>query len=419
MNEHEPPSRHRRMIADRPGLRLLVLLTMVAGVLAVAAAAFVFSYPAVRDLARNADVSSGLARYYPALPDAAIVVAVSAALALRGARWWTRAFAWLSILVLTAAVGAACAVHAMAIKLPRRPTAATVAVAPWAMLLLGFRLWFSVLRNPPPRGASAGAGQFDPDFEPGYAAGVSPDADVTPWSDTASQGDGAPWYHTDPEPGPDEWPGATLEPGPGHQARRTPDPGTGGWSEAVIEPGPPAATDRSARPGADLRHWPAPGTAARPGAASNPDTAPALDLASEPGTTSRPASAPQSDAAPQSGTVSESTAVPPRDTAESAATGDTASGAQRAATADVGAGAADSTGPGTGGAGAGGADSTGAGTGGAGAGGADSTGAGTGGAGTGGGQVAPAGQTAEFQRMRSTPVPPGDDDPQPLRGRGT
>ena len=139
------------------GLRLLGLLTVIAGVLALAAAAFVFSYAGVHHIAVAAGVPSALARFYPALPDAVLVVACAAALSLRGAKWWTRSLAWLTIIILAAAVGTVDAVHAMGIKVPRRPLAATVAVVPWVLLLLGFRLWFTVLRHPRHEGAQAPA----------------------------------------------------------------------------------------------------------------------------------------------------------------------------------------------------------------------------------------------------------------------
>ena len=142
-------------------LPLLALLIVIAGVLTAAAAAFAFSYPGVHDIARAAGVQTGLARFYPALPDALLVVACAAALALRRAHWWARLLPWLSIIAIVALVGAADAAHAMAIELPLRSTEAAVAVLPWALLLLSLQLWLSMLRNArneqPPPAASAGA----------------------------------------------------------------------------------------------------------------------------------------------------------------------------------------------------------------------------------------------------------------------
>src|SRR6266567_2197415 len=159
------------------GLRLLALITVIAGVLALAAAAFVFSYAGVHRIALAAGVPAGLARFYPALPDAVLVVACAAALSLRGAKWWTRWLAWLSIIVLAAAVGTVDAVHAMGIKVPRRPLAATIAVVPWVLLLLGFRLWLSVLRQPRHASAARPAGEVEAvasGAEPGPAAEPRP-----------------------------------------------------------------------------------------------------------------------------------------------------------------------------------------------------------------------------------------------------
>ena len=133
--------------------------------LALAAAAFALSYAGVRDIARAAGIPAGLARFYPALPDAVLVVACVAALALRGARWWARWLVWLSIIALAALVGAADAVHAMTINLPRRPAEAAVAVLPWVLLLLGFRLCLSargVLRHPPEQAPIASPAVTDP-----------------------------------------------------------------------------------------------------------------------------------------------------------------------------------------------------------------------------------------------------------------
>ncbi len=132
---------------DKHGPRLIALLIVSVGVLTAAAAAFLFSYPDVHDIARGAGVQAGLARFYPALPDAVLVVACAAVLALRRARWWVRLLPWLSIIAIVALVGAADAVHGMAINPPRRPTEVAVAVLPWILLLLTFQLCLSVLRH--------------------------------------------------------------------------------------------------------------------------------------------------------------------------------------------------------------------------------------------------------------------------------
>jgi hypothetical protein len=140
MNAHHPDPDHR-------GLRLFALASVIIGVVALAGAAFVLSYEGVHEIVLAAGVPAQLARLYPAIFDAVLVVACAAALTLRGARWWTRFYVWASIILLIGIVGAGDAVHAMGIKLPHRPAAATVAAIPWALLMLGFSLWLSMLRN--------------------------------------------------------------------------------------------------------------------------------------------------------------------------------------------------------------------------------------------------------------------------------
>jgi hypothetical protein len=125
----------------------LVNLAVVVVVLALAAATFVLSYPGVHAIAVQAGVSARLARLYPGLFDAVLVIACVAAVMLRDARWWTRVYAWLVIIVVVAAVGAADAVHAMNVALPHRKTEGVVAAAPWVLVLLGFSVMLTMLRH--------------------------------------------------------------------------------------------------------------------------------------------------------------------------------------------------------------------------------------------------------------------------------
>ena len=127
--------------STRRGFRLAALTAAVICVLALAAAAFVLSYPGARDTARIAGVTPHLARIYPVIFDAVLVVACAAAVTLRGV---LRACAWLAILVVIGTVAAADAVHAMSVALPKRPIEATVAIVPWAVLLIGFTLLYAM-----------------------------------------------------------------------------------------------------------------------------------------------------------------------------------------------------------------------------------------------------------------------------------
>lgn len=145
-DERLPPVSERQPLPGRNRARLLAHIAVVTGVVALAAAAFVLSYAGVHQIALSAGVPATLARLYPAIFDAVLVVACAAALTLREARWWTRCYAWLSVLALVALIGAADASHAMGVRLPHRIAAGTVAALPWALVMLGFSLWLSMLR---------------------------------------------------------------------------------------------------------------------------------------------------------------------------------------------------------------------------------------------------------------------------------
>ena len=76
-----------------------------------------------------------------------LVVACAAVLALRSAGLPSRTYAWLSMLALLAAAAAADALNATGVKLPHRPTAAVIAILPWALVLIGFGLLLCMLRH--------------------------------------------------------------------------------------------------------------------------------------------------------------------------------------------------------------------------------------------------------------------------------
>lgn len=127
-------------------LRLAALIAVIIGVVLLAAAAFLLSYSGIHHIALQAGVSPKLARLYPGIFDAMLVIACAAVLALRGAGWPTRVYVWLCLIVLLAAVATGDAVHAMGIALPRQPARAGVAITPWALVLLSFGLLLAMLR---------------------------------------------------------------------------------------------------------------------------------------------------------------------------------------------------------------------------------------------------------------------------------
>jgi hypothetical protein len=125
----------------------LVSAAVVLLVAGLAAATFVLSYAGVRDLAVAAGVPWRLARLYPAILDGVLVVACAAAYMLRDSSIWRRLYAWFAIALLVSVIGASDAIHAMSVHLPKRPAAGTVAALPWALVMLGFSLWLTMLRH--------------------------------------------------------------------------------------------------------------------------------------------------------------------------------------------------------------------------------------------------------------------------------
>jgi Protein of unknown function (DUF2637) len=165
MNVHRPAPGPRW-----PGL--LTNLAVVVVVVALAGATFVLSYAGVHEIALAAGVPETLARLYPAIFDAVLVVACTAALTLRDATLWARLYAWLSIIVLVAVIGTADVIHATGVRLPHRQTAGTVAALPWALVMLGFSLWLTMLRHA--RAQQAASGGVAPEIRPVEAVRRTP-----------------------------------------------------------------------------------------------------------------------------------------------------------------------------------------------------------------------------------------------------
>ena len=131
----------------RSWARRLVNVLVALVVIAVAGATFVFSYDGVHAIAQLGGVSTRLARYYPGLFDAVLVIACVAAVMLRDGRWWARLWAWLVIVIVLGAIGTTDVLHAMNYTLRHRLTEGIVAAAPVAAVLLAFSLLLTLLRQ--------------------------------------------------------------------------------------------------------------------------------------------------------------------------------------------------------------------------------------------------------------------------------
>jgi Protein of unknown function (DUF2637) len=167
-----------RTTPSRRGFRIVALTAAIIGVLALAAAAFVLSYTGMRETVLHAGVTPHLARIYPAIFDAVVVVAGVTALSLPRNRGWLRSYAWLAMLIAIAGVAAADALHATATVLPKRPTELAVAIAPWVLLLIIFTLLFALVRVALPgrkaadQAQAAANGHVAADADPAEAAVV-------------------------------------------------------------------------------------------------------------------------------------------------------------------------------------------------------------------------------------------------------
>jgi hypothetical protein len=152
--------------------RRLVNLLVALVVIAVAAATFIFSYDGVHAIALLGGVSVQLARYYPGLFDAVLVIACVAAVMLRDGRWWARLWAWAVTIVVLAAIGTTDVLHAMNYTLRHRPTEGIVAAAPIVAVLLAFSLLLTMLRQSRTRAAApAGPAPLDvPALPAAYSA---------------------------------------------------------------------------------------------------------------------------------------------------------------------------------------------------------------------------------------------------------
>jgi Protein of unknown function (DUF2637) len=143
----EPSGVRSSRAADYDRLQGSAIAGVIGGVVLLAVAAFLVSYGDFHAVAVAAGVSPRLAGLYPLIFDAALVVACTSLLALRGAAWWMRAYAAICYLILVAAVAVTGAIRAAGIGLPERGTAATLAAMPWLLFLLGFGLGLSLLKH--------------------------------------------------------------------------------------------------------------------------------------------------------------------------------------------------------------------------------------------------------------------------------
>jgi hypothetical protein len=199
-----------------PGaLRVLAMAAVCAGLAALAGGTFVLSYAGIHALALQAGIAPRLARGYPLLIDAMLVVVLAAVLALRGADLPSRLLAWTTLLAVLAAAAGADALHAARHRLPDHVAAITAAVVPWVLVFLAFALLLAMLRHARLRRQAATALLLEPDPDTGPSTpGVrpvltvahrpDPSAAVMALAAPASPDAEQPELAVDAEPGPDD-----------------------------------------------------------------------------------------------------------------------------------------------------------------------------------------------------------------------
>ena len=236
-------------------LRVAALVAIAIGLGALTAASCLLSYDSIRALAGQADVTAMLARVYPFVLDAALVMAGCAVLALRGAGLPSRIYGWLCFTVLLAGLAAGAAIHAARIGVPRQPAQITAAVLPFALVMCGFGLLLAVLRHgkrrsviepaqhiePAPRAEPAQHIEPAPRAEPAEPVEPAPRAEPAPPAELTQPADFRP-----AEPGRVR---APAPPAPMQLKARIPRPAPGDQENDGRFPAAPAAAGQAGAPG--------------------------------------------------------------------------------------------------------------------------------------------------------------------------
>ena len=278
-------------------LRLVALAAVAVGVLLLTAAAFALSYGGIHATVLAAGVSASLARLYPLIFDAMLVVATAAVLSLREAGLATRCYAWLVLLALIAAAAGADALHATGTHLPHRSAAAVAAILPWALVLIAFSLLLAMLRHARLRQAAQSASRPPRSSDAvTQLAAVAADGEARAhWQGSAATQDPV-LSQTEPASGSCVARTPDTDPGPGPAADAAPEPAADAAPEPEPEPGPGPAADTDTGPGpepaADAAPEPEPGPGPAADAAPEPEPDPGPGPAADTDTDTDPDAAP-------------------------------------------------------------------------------------------------------------------------------
>lgn len=157
-------------------LRTLALVAVVVGLVALTTAACVLTYSSVHDFALRAGISRSLARIYPDIADAMLVMAGCSVLALRGAGLLSKVYGWLCFIVLLGLLAGSSVVHEAGLNMPLRAAEITAAIFPWALVLVAFGLLLALLRHARRRRQSQRASSTSADTLASSRAALEPPA---------------------------------------------------------------------------------------------------------------------------------------------------------------------------------------------------------------------------------------------------
>ena len=235
-------------------LRSLAVAAVCLGVAALAAATFVLSYSPIRAVALQAGITPRLARSYPLLLDAMLIIALAAVLALRGAGLPSRLLAWVTLLLVMAVAAGADALHAAGRSIPHQAAAITAAVLPFVLVLIAFTLLLVMLRYarlrrladavPLQRGSVTVSG-FAADV--GAAAPERPHPELAMHADPAADDPSTDEGVSEPATGTTPYPAESQSAG-GYDEADDAEPDDGSAELEDLGPAPIALTEEEAEP---------------------------------------------------------------------------------------------------------------------------------------------------------------------------
>ncbi|WP_158562773.1 DUF2637 domain-containing protein [Marinitenerispora sediminis] len=279
------------------GSRIVAISLTGLGVLVIAACAVLLSYNGIYQIALQGNVDENAAHLFPGVFTLLLLMAFWTTYLLRDAPRRRRIWVDLLIVALIALSAGASTLHALGYRLVEAVAVVAVAVAPWAALLVAFRIWLWVIvhlrgersgrSHAAARGRSRRTGPSGPGEDPRPAERAEEAGAAEPTRPDAARA---------PEPDP--------APAPGDARPLSPDP-----VRPALEPAAEPAAEDSGASGEPALFRPAAAAPGRPAPAAGPAT----DSAEPPSSPAAgPAAAPSDDPGGEAGATAEGGGLPRR-----------------------------------------------------------------------------------------------------------